>query len=142
MRGVCGFVAGFLLSTIAWGQGSSTINGTVTDASGAIIPGARITATEVETSLSREAVTGAEGLYVISSLRPTRYTLTATAQGFRQFVQTGVVLMADETATINLRLELGSTSETINVEAAAVQVDTSTATLRQVVDSARMVELP
>ncbi len=124
------------------GQGISTINGTVTDPSGAIIPGARITAVEVDTSLARETVSSAEGLYVLSSLRPTRYTLTAEAQGFRQFVQAGIILTANETVTINLRLEVGATTETVNVEAATVQVDTTTPTLRQVVDSARMVELP
>jgi hypothetical protein len=142
MRSVCEFLVGLLLSSVAWGQGLSTINGTVTDATGAVVPGAKITATELETSLAREAVSSAEGLYVIGSLRPTRYTLTATALGFRQFTQTGIVLTANDTVTIHLKLEIGSASETVNVEAAAVQVDTTTATLRQVVDSARMVELP
>ncbi len=133
---------GLLLSTAAWSQGISTINGSVTDPSGGVIPGARIIATEVDTGLTRETVSNVDGLYVLSSLRPTRYTLSAEAQGFRQFSQTGIILRDNDTVTIQLKLEVGSTRETVNVDAAAVQVDTTTATLRQVVDSARMVELP
>jgi hypothetical protein len=132
----------FFTCPLAFAQGLSTINGTVTDATGAVIPSAKITAVEVETGLSRETMSNADGLYVLSSLRPTHYTLTAEAPGFRQYSQTGIVLTADDTATINLRLEVGLTTEKVNVEAAAVQVDTTTATLRQVVDSARMIELP
>jgi len=133
---------GLVFSAAAWSQGLSTINGTVTDPSGAVIPGARIVVREVETSLTRETISNGDGLYVIGSLRPTRYTLSAGAQGFRQFTQSGIVLEANDTVTINLKLEVGSTAETVNVEAAATQVDTTTSTLRQVVDSARMIELP
>src|SRR5438874_13766811 len=111
----------FAVTELAHGQGLSSINGSVTDPSGAIVPGARITATEVDTTLSRETVTGPNGLYTISGLRPTRYSLAASAAGFRQVVETGLVLEADDTVTINLKLEIGSTSETLNVGANAVQ---------------------
>ena len=132
-----------LFSTpLARGQGVSTINGSVTDPSSAVIPGARITATELDTTLPRDSVSSPDGLYVISGLRPTRYRITATAPGFRQVIQTGIVLGANDTLTLNLKLEVGDTSEVVNVEANAVQVDTTTGTIRQVVDSARMVELP
>jgi hypothetical protein len=127
---------------LAFGQSLSTINGSVTDPTGAVVAAVTISAIEVDTTLTRSTVTSAEGLYVISGLRPTRYTLKASAPGFRQFTQTGIVLEANDTLTINLKLELGATSETVNVEANAVQVDTTTATVRQVVDSVRMVELP
>jgi hypothetical protein len=127
---------------MAWGQGISTLNGTISDPSGATIAGVKITVTEVDTGLAREAVSNAEGLYVLSSLRPTRYELTVDAPGFRQFKQTGITLQANDNATINVKLEVGSASETVTVEAAATQVDTSSSTLKQVVDSQRMVELP
>ncbi|MGI8990779.1 MAG: carboxypeptidase regulatory-like domain-containing protein [Bryobacteraceae bacterium] len=135
--------AGFLLSSAAaWGQSLGTINGSVIDPSGASIAGASIVATEVATSFARHADSNSEGLFVLSGLRPTRYTLTVTAPSFRQLVQTGIVLEANDALTLTLRLEVGATSETVNVEANAAQVDTTTATIRQVVDSARMVELP
>jgi Carboxypeptidase regulatory-like domain len=132
----------FLFSVLGFAQGLSTINGSVTDPSGAVIPGAKVIATEVETTLSRDTVSSPEGLYVIGGLRPTRYTLSVSAPGFRPVTQTGIGLEANDTLTINLKLEVGATSEAVNVEANAAQVDTTTATLRQVVDSARMVELP
>ena len=131
-----------LLAPLVSGQGQSTINGSLTDPSGAVIPGARVTATEVDTTLTRDTVVNSEGFYVLTGLRPTRYNLSATAPGFRQVTQNGIVLEANDTVTINLRLEVGAASESVNVEANAVQVDTTTETLRQVVDSARMVELP
>lgn len=124
------------------GQGISTLNGTVTDPTGAAVPGVKITAIEVDTRLTRGAISNAEGLYVLSSLRPTRYELTVDAPGFRQFKQTGITLQANDNVTVNVKLEIGSNTETVTVEAEAAQVDISSSTLKQVVDSQRMVELP
>jgi len=64
-------LAMLLLCTTAWTQGTSTINGTVTDPSGAVVGGARIVATEIETGLIRETVSKGNGLYLLPSLRPT-----------------------------------------------------------------------
>jgi hypothetical protein len=88
-----------LLSAVAlgWGQATSTINGSVNDPSGAIVPAARITATEVETGLVRTTVSNSDGLYVLNSLRPTKYTLLIEAHSFRNFTQTSVVLQANDT---------------------------------------------
>jgi len=96
-----------VFSTLAWGQASSTINGSVTDPSGSSIPNAKITITEVETSLARTTVSNSDGLYVISSLRPTNYTLSVEAQGFRTFTQTGITLLANDFVTIDMKMALG-----------------------------------
>src|SRR5690349_11840358 len=106
-----------------------------------MIAGARVSAVETDTSVSRTTVTNSGGLYVLSSLRPTSYVLTVEAPGFRTFTQTRVTLQANDTITINCKLELGAANETVTVEAAAAQVDTSTATVKQVVDSSRIVDL-
>src|SRR5258708_9520353 len=135
------FVAS-LLSVSAWGQGLGTIAGSVADPSGALIPSATVTAIEVETGASRTAVSSGSGYYVLNSLRPTQYTLTIAAPGFRRFTENGIILLADQSATINVKLEVGSATETMTVEASGAQVDTTTATLRQVVDSQRMATLP
>jgi hypothetical protein len=124
------------------GQGLSTLNGTVTDPSGAIVPGAAVTATELDTSLARSTATNTDGLFVISGLRPTRYALRVEGRGFRRFTQTGILLEANDTVTVNVKLEVGSNTETVTINASAAQVDTTTATVSQVVDSARMIELP
>ena len=141
-RPICKLFCVVIFSASAWGQGLSTINGSVTDPSGSVVPGAKIIATETETTLARNTITSADGLYIINALRPTRYALTVEAQGFRRYTETGITLQADDNVTINFKLEVGSTSETVNVESSAVQVDTSSPTLTQVIDSARMVELP
>jgi hypothetical protein len=125
----------------AFSQGLSTINGAVADASGAMVAGAKITVTEVDTGLPRETVSNSEGLYVLSSLRPTRYALIVEVPGFRRFSASGITLQANDTTTMNVKLELGALSEVVEVRAAAVQVDTTTSTLKQVVDSARIIEL-
>jgi hypothetical protein len=132
----------FAVCGAAWSQGLSTISGTISDPTGAMIPSAKVTLVEVGTDLVRTATSGPEGYYVVGSLRPTKYRVTAEAQGFRTLTETGVTLLANESVTMNLKLELGSTGETVNVQANVVQVDTTTATLRQVVDSDRMIELP
>ena len=98
--------------------------------------------TETQTGIARTTVSDSAGLYVLNALRPTDYTLVVSMPAFRQFAQKGITLLADQSATINVKLEVGSASETVNVEASAVQVDTATGTLRQVVDSPRMVTLP
>src|SRR3954466_943513 len=99
-------LAGLILSATAWAQGLSTINGSVADPSGSVIPAAKITVIEVETSLPRNAVTNSEGNFVISSLRPTHYRMIVEAPGFRTFSQTGIILLADDSITFNVKLEL------------------------------------
>ena len=103
-------IVSFLFSPLVRGQGLSTINGSVTDPSGAVVAGATITATEVDTSLARTTVSNQDGLYVISGLRPTRYTLSIEGRGFRQVTQSGIVLEANDTVTINVKLEVGATT--------------------------------
>ncbi len=142
LRLLAGLWAALLFCAMARGQGICTITGAVTDSSGAVVPGAKIVATEIDTGLLRETVSNSDGLYVLNSLRPTRYTLVVAVQGFRQFKQTDLLLEAGDTATINIKLEVGATDESVTVAASSVQVDTTSSTLKQVVDSARMVDLP
>ena len=80
--------------------------------------------------------------YVLPALRPTQYDLTAESTGFRTFRRVGIELLANQSLTLNIALEVGAVTETVNVAAAAVQVNTSTSTLSEVVDHARIVELP
>jgi len=136
----------FLVSCVACAsshaQGLGSIAGRVTDADGGSVAGANVTATQRDTRSSRFALTDADGLYVIPSLQPTTYELTVEAKGFRTSKQMDVVLQADQTLTLNFSLAIGSTTETVTVESNAVQVDTSTSTLRQVIEQQRIAELP
>jgi hypothetical protein len=129
-------------SGFACAQGFATLHGTVTDPSGAVIPGAKITATQVDTGISRSVSTDVDGNYLIPSLHPATYNLDVEAKGFRRFTRTGITLLADQSATINVAMELGAAAETVTVEAAAVLVDTTTGTQKQVINQTQMIELP
>jgi hypothetical protein len=136
------FLCWIALSTPLKAQGLGQFNGTVTDPSGAVISGAKVTITESGTSFARTVTSSPEGFYSIPSLRPSDYNLKVEATGFRTYNQTGITLAADQSATINVKLELGATTETVSVVANGVQVDTTTSTIREVVDSDRIVDLP
>jgi hypothetical protein len=122
-------------------QGLGSILGTVTDPTGAAIASAKIRATQAGTSFAREAISNADGYYVISALSPAGYVLSIEAGGFRP-EKHEVTLLADQTLTLNVKMQLGTTSEVIQVESNALQVDTATSTLRQVIEQQRISELP
>ena len=130
-----------LLASSAFAQ-QGQINGVVTDSSGGVIPGATVTATETATGFAQATVSGANGRYSFPSLRPTGYTIVAELAGFRTFRREGIVLAANQSLTISIQLELGELAETVTVAGEASQVDITTATIAEVVDHARIVELP
>lgn len=123
-------------------QGLGSIVGTVSDASGGVLPAAKVRILDEGTSQARETTTNVQGYYVVPSLHPATYSITVEAQGFSTYVQKGVVLQADQTATVNVSMSIGQSRQTISVEATTAQVDTSTATLSEVIDRQRVVELP
>ncbi|MBS1787743.1 MAG: TonB-dependent receptor [Acidobacteria bacterium] len=129
-------------SGAVYAQGFGSITGTVTDPSGAVIAGARITATESGTGFARTVTTDTEGHYVLTSLRPAQYNLVVEATGFRTFNQKGTTLLANQTLTVNATMQVGANTEVLNVIADAIQVDTSTPTLKQVIERERVQELP
>ena len=122
-------------------QGLGSIVGTITDPSGAVLPGAKITAVEAGTGLSRTGVTDSQGYYVIPGLKPAEYMVSAEASGFRTAKET-VTLLANQTLTVNSRLQVGSPTETVEVTSTQVQVDTTTPTMKQVLEGQRVLDLP
>ena len=130
-----------LLASPALAQ-TGQINGVVTDNSGAVVPGATVKAVEVATALSRETVTGSDGRYNFTSLRPTTYDITVELTGFRTSQRKGVLLQANENLTVSFAIELGALAETVTVSGESPVVDVTSAALNEVVDSKRIVELP
>jgi Carboxypeptidase regulatory-like domain len=118
------------------------INGVITDDSGAVVPGATVKTVEVATGLPRSTVTGADGRYTFTSLRPTVYDITAELTGFRTSQRKGVRLQANENLTVNFAIELGALAETVTVAGESPTVDVTSSALSEVVDSKRIVELP
>src|SRR5260370_36349880 len=97
---------------------------------------------ESGSGFGRTDTSGSEGQYAISSLRPADYNVTVTAPSFRTFTENEVTLLADQVLTLNPKLALGNASEVVEVHANALQVDTSTSTIRQVIEQERISELP
>ena len=121
---------------------TAQINGRVTDSSGAVLPGATVTMMQTATGLTRSIVTDDTGSYLISNLPTGPYRLEIALQGFRTYVQTGLVLQVGATPTVNATLALGSLEEAVTVEAAAPIVDVRSAGISSVVEQERIVELP
>ncbi|HEV2578921.1 MAG TPA: carboxypeptidase regulatory-like domain-containing protein [Acidobacteriaceae bacterium] len=126
----------------ALAQGLGRISGTVTDTTGAAVPNAKVTATRVDTGEINAATSDSTGTYVFPSLSPARYAVSASAAGFATYVENNAVLQADQALTVNLSLKVGNTTETVTVSSAPPQVDTTTGTLSQVIDQARVNDLP
>src|SRR5579871_6782646 len=125
----------------AFAQGLGSIVGTVVDPSGAAIGSAKVTATQAGTNFSRVAISNTDGSFVLSSLNPAAYVLSVEAPGFRLEKQ-NVTLLADQSLTVNVKMQLGSASQVVEVQSNALQVDTSTSTLSQVIEQQRLSELP
>src|SRR5438034_5334091 len=107
-------------SSNAWGQTSSgTITGTIKDSSGAVLPDAKVTVTNEGTNISREVTTDKAGGYVVPSVLPGVYTITAELSGFKKAVQAGTTLQVNQTLRADFTLQVGEVTQTIDVEAAA-----------------------
>jgi Carboxypeptidase regulatory-like domain len=127
---------------VAQQSGAATLVGTITDSTGARIPGAQIVVVNVETSFRSETKTNAEGDYYVPYLRPGGYQITVDAAGFKRSVRGGVVLRTEETPRVDIVLEVGATSEQVLVTAAAPLLSTETATAGAIMGSATILAIP
>jgi hypothetical protein len=123
-------------------QGYGTITGTVTDPSGASVASATVKAIQTQTGRETVVTSGSQGDFVFPTLLPSVYSLSVSATGFQSYTQTDIVLQADQKLTANVRLQIGSATETVTVTGEVAQVDAQTGTLSQVIDQARVVDLP
>jgi hypothetical protein len=120
----------FLAGQCVWSQvNRATITGLVTDQSGAIIPGAQVTAINAGTNVTSSTVSNGAGNYVIPNLFPGTYTLQVKLNGFETFVRPSVILNSTEVARIDVPLKVGSASETVTVTTAAPILDMDTASV-------------
>src|SRR5881628_21826 len=147
MKGIVKFFVFVLLVFIAvtgnaWAQSTAQISGTVKDASGAVLPGVEVTATQTETGIARSTISNETGAYVLPNLPLGPYKLEAALAGFRTFVQTGIVLQVNSNPVINVTLEVGQRSEQVEVQANAALVETRTVGVGQTMETQRILELP
>jgi hypothetical protein len=118
------------------------ISGVVADPSGAAVAGARVSATETDKQLVRTTSTDNQGLYVLPDLPVGPYEIQVTANGFKSYTQSGIILEVGNHVQINVAMELGSLTESVNVTAAAAMLETRENSVSQVVDQARIADLP
>jgi hypothetical protein len=139
----CVIVVLFVLAATAsaWAQ-TAEVSGRVTDESGAVLPGVTVTVTQTDTGFIRSVVTDGSGSYVMPNLPTGPYRLEVALQGFRTYVQTGIVLQVASSPVINPVLALGDLAETVTVEAAVPLVDVRSSGISDVVEQERIVELP
>ena len=107
----------FAANLFGQGGGNAAITGTVTDPSGAVVAGAQVTVTQQSTSVKRSATTNASGNFTVPSLLPASYSVTIEAAGFKTVAQT-VTVLADQIRDLNVRLEVGQSTQQVIVEAA------------------------
>ncbi len=120
-------IMGLMLLTprTASAQASAGISGTVTDTSGAVVRGARVTITNEGTSVSDHSVTESAGTYSFKGVLPGKYSVSVEAAGFKKEVKKGVNVEVSSTATIDLSLSAGAASETVSVAADQIALNTT-----------------
>jgi hypothetical protein len=133
---------GFIPSAIPQGGGNAAITGTVVDPQGAVVSGAQVTVTQLNTAVKRTITTNGAGQFNVPSLPPARYMVSVTAAGFKGYEENGIVLLADQIRDLDIHLDIGQTSQHVTVEASSVQVNTSSPVLGQVIEQSRLVDIP
>ena len=123
-------------------QGTTTLSGVVTDASGGVVVGASVTVTNVLTNVRRSAMSNELGFYTVTSLQPGEYTVDVQASGFQRFTQSGVTVEIDRRIRVDAFLQVGQVTEVVEVTAEGVTVNTQDAVIMEVVDERRVVDLP
>jgi Carboxypeptidase regulatory-like domain/TonB dependent receptor-like, beta-barrel len=135
-----------LLTSMAvqlWAQSDrGTITGTVTDATGGVVAGASITATNSNTGVSSKTISGANGNYTIPLLRVGTYTVTAEQPGFKKLLRQAVTVPVGQTVHLDLALEVGEVTQSVEVQAEAPQLRPDTSDLGTVISSQQVEDLP
>jgi len=120
----------------------ATISGTVKDSTGAVVPGAQVKVTGLDTGFVTVVATNDDGNYAAPFLTPGNYSVSVTAQGFKPQQRTGIVLNASNKLQIDVTLAIGSVSERVEVTTNSLLIETGTANIGQVIDSKQATDLP
>ena len=144
MRSTLFFLASLLAAAFSLSaqEYRATLTGTITDSSGAVVPGAKVIATNLETSLAAKSEANAQGFYVIPYLLPGKYKLLVEQTGFKSFEQSPIELRVSDRLQVDAVLQVGQVSDKLTVTAEVPLVETETSSRGQVVDNQRVNDLP
>ena len=136
------FISLTLVALVAAQSGTTSLRGTVTDPSTAALAGATVTLSSAERGFSRSVTSGASGEYEFLQLQPGKYQLTVEMPGFRKAEKKEISLLVDTPATLNVKMEVGTATEVVEVSADAVVINTSDATLGNAFNETQVKSLP
>lgn len=135
-------IALLALATAVAQESTGTISGSVTDPSGAVVPNATVSVTQVETGTTRTTTSNASGLFVVTNLPVGNYSLSTAAHGFKNFEAKGIRLDVNDRLNIPVHLEVGGTTETVTVNESAAQLQTQSADLSNLIGARQTQALP
>src|ERR1700687_682310 len=121
---------------------TGSIFGFVRDKSQAVVPGAHVTVTNVETNLVKETTSGPDGEYRLLALPAGSYKVQASASGFQDFLTTGIDVKVNDRLKVDITLEVETIKQAVSVEANPVQVETETTQLGDVIETKKLLSLP
>jgi len=122
--------------------GTGSIQGTISDATGAVVQNASVTATNIATQVKKVAVTGGNGLYSFPNMDIGTYTVEVTAQGFEHYSQSNIVLEVGSSIAINIGMTVGRTDQKIEVQSSGLSLQTEDASFKQTIDQQTVTEMP
>jgi len=132
-----------IVSSSAWAQKTTaTLGGTVTDDSGAVLPAASVTITSLQTGATRTLKSGSMGSFTFTDLNPGVYDIRVTKEGFKRTEAKNIELHINDVMNLPLKLSVGAFAETVEVQASAIQVQTETGTVGNVINGQEVRELP
>ncbi len=126
----------------AFAQESGRMRGTISDSTGAVVPGITVKVVNIGTNAVATATTNEQGRFAADSLLPGEYRVEADAQGFKHYVQTGVILRAGDTLDLPVTMDLGSATESVTISGAPPLVQSTTSAVDQVIETKLISDLP
>src|SRR5262245_13890917 len=132
-----------IITGLAWSQSfTAAVRGVVTDPTGAAVPDAKVIITEAGRNVQHPTTTDAQGRYQVSALPPGQYNMTVVATGFRKYSQSEFQLLVQQQATIDVQLQLGEVSATVEVQGSTPMLNTTISNLGQVIENKYVLSLP
>ena len=131
-----------LSSLVARAAITGSISGTVSDSSGAVIPGVTVVVTSISTDVQSTTVTDGKGFYSFPALNVDSYNVTVSRAGFRDFLESGVKINANSAIQIDIKLQVGEVTNTVSVKSDALQIETQSTQMGEVIEGSTITSVP